>query len=67
MNQSIYVPVRVIKSLLAELSSTHGDVEVDIEIIQSIVNGWKQGRAQDHLRLSEALREMATTLEGPKS
>jgi hypothetical protein len=68
MNSQTYV--KAIGNFLDEMSSSHGDVGADIQIVQKLVDGWQSGTKQDKLSMKIALlrmcQELAEEPEGVK-
>ena len=60
----VNIPARVIAEFLCAASASHGDIDVDIEIIEAMVHGWSDGGRKESLALlATRLGEMASRLD----
>lgn len=63
MRQQLTVDLQVVKNLLNNLGENHGDVDIDLDIIESIVAGWSDGGHKPSLKfIADRLVELADKL-----
>ena len=64
MLNSATISSRVVVAFLDELSSCHGNLNFDLDIIQGIVKGWVEaGDAESILALANSLEDIAKELK----
>ena len=57
------VDIQVIKNLLNNLAENHGNIDVDIDLIESIVVGWSDGGHKPSLKyLADKLIDLGNSL-----
>ena len=61
MNTQLAISLKAVKFLLNDLSESHGDVNVDLEIIDFIVSGWS-GNKLSLNHIVEHLHDLANNL-----
>jgi hypothetical protein len=63
MKTQLTVDLDQIKDLLNNLAENHGDVEIDLDIIESIVAGWSSGGHKPSLKfIADRLTKLASEL-----
>ncbi len=60
---TVTISSRIISSFLDEISSCHGNVDFDIEIIQCLVDGWVNAGDKDAIaELKQKLLEIVNSI-----
>ena len=63
MEKQLLVDLDKIKDLLNNLAENHGDVDIDLDIIESIVVGWSAGGHRPSLKyIADRLMKLSNEL-----
>jgi len=63
LKQHLTVNLQSVKDLLNNLGENHGDVDIDLDIIESIVAGWSDGGHKPSLKvISDRLAKLSNDL-----